>query len=70
MEISIWSPESEIRSKPTSVAILVTAIAYKFNEQPKKAGITFQANPAKSAIFGNMVLELKMIMKMCSPTPN
>ena len=40
------------------------------SEQPGKAAINNPSNPAKSAIFANIALELKMIMKMNSLTPN
>ena len=70
LKISIWRPESENREKSQSVAILITNIAYKFIEQPEKAGITFPKILSKSLILRNMVLELKMIMKMNSLTPN
>ena len=66
----VWMRFRQNREKIQIIAILVKAFAYEFTEQPGKAGINNPSNPAKSAIFANMALELKMIMKMNSLTPN
>ena len=39
----VWMRFRQNRSKPTSVAIPITAFAYEFIEQPTKAGIVFRS---------------------------
>ena len=47
LNLTIWRPERENREKNKRVLIPITAFAYKFNEQPKKAGALFSKERAR-----------------------